>query len=89
MFLPNNVLIEKAIIVNVLMASMNMLPIPPLDGSIVLYASRTIYAFSFALVLAASALILFTPIIVTIVGSIIIALLFGLAFSILIEGKLG
>ena len=83
MFMPNNVLIQKAITVNVLMAAMNMIPIPPLDGSKVLYASRPVYVLTFALTIAASALILYAPFIVALVGSIVIALLFVLAFNIL------
>ncbi len=87
MFLPNTALIEKAILINILMACMNMIPIPPLDGSLVLYASRSIYVFTFGLILAASALLLFTPIIVAAVGSIVIAIVFIFLFQIFWESK--
>ena len=87
MFLPNNVLIEKAILVNVLMATFNMLPIPPLDGSMVLYASRPIYVLTFSLILVVSALLLYTSLAVALVGSIVISLLLLVAFNILVENR--
>lgn len=85
--LPHSPLLEKAILVNVLMASTNMLPIPPLDGAMVFFASRSIYVFTFGLILAASALIMFTSIAVTLIGSIVIAVLLLLAFSIMVENR--
>jgi len=87
MFLPNNALIQKAILVNVLMAIFNMLPIPPLDGSMVLYASRPIYVFTFGLILIASILLLYTSVIVALIGSIVIAFLLVLVFNIFIESR--
>ena len=87
LFLPNTILIEKAILVNVLMAVTNMLPIPPLDGSLVLYASRPVYVFTFALILAAAFLILYTSITIALVGSIAIALMMAFVFNIMVEGK--
>lgn len=87
LFMPNTALIEKAIMVNVLMASINMLPIPPLDGSMVLFASRSVYVYTFSLIIVASALIMFASLTVTIIGAIVIAALMLLAFSIMVENK--
>ncbi|MCP3682975.1 MAG: hypothetical protein GY861_09815 [bacterium] len=51
---------EKFIWINVLMAVVNMLPIPTLDGANVLYASRKLWFFSFGGILGAGALLVFS-----------------------------
>ena len=89
MFMPNNALINEAIIINVLMASINMLPIPPLDGSMILFASREMYVFTLGLVWGASALLVFAPFWVALIGSVIFGLLFLFAFSIMLERQSG
>ena len=89
MFLPNNALIEKAILINVVMASVNMLPIPPLDGSMIFFASREIYVFTLGLVLGASVLLYFAPLLVALIGSVLIGLLFIFAYNILFERQSG
>ncbi|MEM0231242.1 MAG: hypothetical protein QXJ50_03690 [Candidatus Woesearchaeota archaeon] len=69
-------LIPLAIKFNVLMAFFSMLPIPPLDGSKVLYAARPLYAFSLAAVLATGLLILLLKSIpLIIIGGLLIGIL--------------
>jgi Zn-dependent protease len=71
-----NPLIDTAIKFNVLIALFSMLPIPPLDGSKVLYAARPLYAFSFAGIVAAGLLILaLKSIPLIILGGLLIAIL--------------
>jgi len=45
---PENILLQQAMVVNIWFALFNMLPIPPLDGSHMFFASRTFYVFAFA-----------------------------------------
>ncbi|MCX6710892.1 MAG: hypothetical protein NTZ02_02270, partial [Candidatus Woesearchaeota archaeon] len=67
---------DTAIKFNVLIALFSMLPIPPLDGSKVLYAARPLYAFSFAGIIAAGLLILaLKSIPLIILGGLLIAIL--------------
>ena len=80
MFLPNP-LIRQAMVINIAMACFNMLPIPPLAGSMVLFASRAIYGISVGAILAGSFLMLFSTVKIAIIGTLIIAPLFGLAFN--------
>ncbi len=83
-FLPNP-LIEKAMMINILFACINMIPIPPLTGSIILFGNRTFYIFAVALIGAASLLMLHTSILVTLIGSILIAGLLALLYNIFFE----
>jgi len=52
-----NVLLEKAILVNLVYAVFTYLPIPPLDGFNLMYASRLTYFFTAGLILGAGLLI--------------------------------
>ncbi len=78
-FLPSP-LIQKAMLFNALIAIFSMLPIPPLDGSKLLYASRPFYVFALAGIVATGILILTMKSIPMI---ILLALVFAvLAFSV-------
>ncbi len=72
-FLSTNVLIEKAIVVNLLYAVFTNLFIPPLDGFNLLFASRLTYAFSYGALLGAALLIyLRLSTLITLLGALVI-----------------
>ncbi len=83
-FLPSP-LIDLSIKVNVLFAILNMIPIPPLDGSVIFFGSRGGYIFSLALTAAYSVLILYTGIVVSLLGSLAFAALAIVLFIIYVE----
>jgi len=47
--LPGNPLIIEAMYINIWLAVINLIPIPPLEGSVMFFASRMVYIFAFAL----------------------------------------
>ncbi|MBI2664695.1 hypothetical protein HYX10_05150 [Candidatus Woesearchaeota archaeon] len=77
-FLPE-LLVAKLVFINVLFAVTNMLPIPPLDGSHVMYASRHLYPFTMAAIIGAAVLLLIPE--VKWWMSILGALVIGVAYS--------
>ena len=77
-FLPEAV-VSKLVFINVLFAITNMLPIPPLDGSHVMYASRHLYPFTMAAIIGAAALLLIPA--VTWWMAVLAALVIGIAYS--------
>jgi len=86
-FIPNP-LIQTAILVNIMLACLNMLPIPPLTGSQIFFASRTYYIFSLSLIVAASLMIFFLDsILLTIIGSLLIAGFVALIWHVFVEQK--
>ena len=83
-----NPLIKLAILVNIMMACLNMLPIPPLTGSVMFFASRTYYIFALALIIAASLMIFYlSSILLIIFGSLAIAGLVALLWNVFVELK--
>ncbi len=56
---PENILLEKAMAVNIWYALFSMLPIPPLDGSHMFFASRPFYVFVFGAMIGLSVCIYF------------------------------
>lgn len=81
-------LLKLAITVNLMMACLNMLPFPPLTGSIMFFASRTYYIFSLILIVSASLMIFFlSNILLTIVGSLLLAGLAALLWNVFVELK--
>ncbi|MBD3310625.1 hypothetical protein GF351_05390 [Candidatus Woesearchaeota archaeon] len=70
-FMPTNILLYKAMIVSLWYAVLNMLPIPPLDGSRLFFTSRLTYAYVFGSILGAA-------IFLTIKIHVILAILFSL-----------
>ena len=87
-FIPEAVL-SKIIFVNVLFAITNMLPIPPLDGAHVMYATKTVYPFLMAAVIGAAALLLLPNVALwmVLVGAFAIAVVFTFIYFTLLEGK--
>jgi Zn-dependent protease len=84
-FIPNP-LINLAIMVNIMLACLNMLPIPPLTGSIIFFTSRTYYVFSLALIVGASLMIFYlSNIFLIIAGSLLAAGLIALIYHIFVE----
>lgn len=67
---PANLLILKAMKINIWFAIVNLLPIPPLDGSNMFFASRMFFIFSFALTVGTLISLIFF--------NILISLLIGL-----------
>ena len=71
--LSSNVLLEKAILVNVAYALYTYLPIPPLDGFALFYASRLTFVFTYGTLLgAAIILVLNVSLLLTIIGALLI-----------------
>lgn len=71
--LPGGGLLGKAILINMLFALFAMLPIPPLPGSMVLFASRSLYVFLLASLAAVTALLVYTSNAVLALGGAILA----------------
>ncbi len=89
-FLPQP-LADKLIMVNVLFAITNTLPIPPLDGTNIMYASKTAYPFVLAAIISCGMLLLvdWLSVWVAITASIIIGLMTAILFFNFVEPKLG
>ncbi len=86
----SNVLLEKAILVNIAYAIYTYLPIPPLDGFPMLYASRLIYFFSAGALVGASFLIYFFKLnaIWILLGTLVIAFITWLLYYTKVESKI-
>lgn len=89
-FLPQ-ALSDKLILVNVLFAITNALPIPPLDGINIMYASKTAYPFVLGAIISCGLLLLVhgLSVWVAIAASLIIGVLTAILFFNLVEPKLG
>ena len=87
-FLPE-ALVSKIVLVNVLFAITNMLPIPPLDGAHVMYSTKTLYPFVMAAIIGAAALLLIPAITwwMSILGALAIGIAFTLFYVTILEGK--
>ncbi|MBW2970945.1 hypothetical protein KY320_02165 [Candidatus Woesearchaeota archaeon] len=83
-FLPSP-LIQKAIIVNIMFACINMLPIPPLDGSAVMWGSKTGYVAALVFTVTASVLLVKAGIIIALLGSLVLAAVAALVFNLKVE----
>ena len=85
-FASGSPLLDKAIVVCALMASINMLPIPWIDGGNIFFASRTLWVFSFVGIVAASALLfLFSSIAGVILGAVAIAIVAAASWFVFFE----
>ncbi|MBI2575506.1 hypothetical protein HYV82_06500 [Candidatus Woesearchaeota archaeon] len=80
---------DKIVLVNILFALTNMLPLPVLDGIQVLFASRWLYFLSYGAMIGITIFMLkgFTWWVV-VLGSILAALIFWLGYYFVIEKKL-
>ena len=72
---PGNLLLQDALIFNIWYALFTMLPIPPLDGSHMFFASRLFYVFAFGAMIGFSIAIYFLGFWI----SLLIGLLFGIS----------
>jgi len=81
----NPILIQKAILINLMLSLFNMLPIPPLDGADVFFASRLLYVFSAGFMLGISAMIFYLP---GVLYSILVGLGLGAIFWLFFATKI-
>ncbi len=89
-FLPEG-LVEKAVIINIMFAIYNMLPIPPLDGAQIFFGGRIFYAFISGLVLGWSIFLLIPGfnLIIALIGSLILSAICGTAMLLFEEKIIG
>ena len=84
-----NLLVEKAIMFNVIYAITSLIPIPPLNGSKIYFGSRMLYAFVVpAIVIAAILMIINVPIFLALVLSFLVGIVLWLVYYISFERKL-
>ncbi|MBI2145655.1 hypothetical protein HYU18_05045 [Candidatus Woesearchaeota archaeon] len=88
-FIPHE-LAEKIVLVNVLFAITNILPIPPLDGANIMYASKTAYPFVFTAFVSCGLLLLWASINpwISVLASLLIGLIGAILFFNFVEPKL-
>lgn len=84
----SNILIEKAMIFNIIYAITSLLPIPPLDGSKIYFGSRMLYAFSLP-AMAVSTILMVTdvPIFLAMVISLLVGITLWLVYYISFENR--
>ena len=89
-FLPE-VFVSKLVFINVLFAITNMLPIPPLDGAHVMFASRHLYPFTMAAIIGAAALLLLPGVTwwMAVLAGLVIAIAYSFVYFNLIEKAFG
>ncbi|MBN1386704.1 hypothetical protein JW968_07100 [Candidatus Woesearchaeota archaeon] len=80
-----NPLVEKALLVNIVYAFVNMLPIPPLDGSHLFFSSRATYSWVFGFVLGLCLLLYFTNFWLSLLGAVVIGTIVWIMFLYFIE----
>jgi len=86
-FLANS-LLDKIILVCVVMAIYDILPIPPMTGSKLFFGSRLTYAFMFSAIIVAGILLLLDiNVLMAIVGSIVIGIICWLLYYVFFESK--
>ncbi|MBI2101985.1 hypothetical protein HYT53_05235 [Candidatus Woesearchaeota archaeon] len=82
----SNPLLGKAIIFNVIYMIINLLPIPPLDGSKIYFGSRMLYAFAVpAMIIAIILVVVNVPIFLSLIISLLIAVVLWLTYYISFE----
>lgn len=83
-----NPLLDKAIIFNVIYTIINLLPVPPLDGSKIYFGSRMLYAFAVpAMIVAIILVVVNVPIFLSLVISFLIGIVLWLTYYITFERK--
>ena len=86
-FYPN-VLLQKAIIFNVVYAITSLLPIPPLDGSKIYFGSRMLYAFVLpAIFIATILMVVSVPVFLALVLSLLVGIVLWMTYYISFERK--
>jgi len=84
---PTNILIKKAIIVNLWYAIFNMLPIPPLPGLNTMFFSRVVYFLVFGSIIGITFLLMLNVnIVLAILGAFFVGVLFMLYAFKVFEG---
>jgi Zn-dependent protease len=86
-FIPSP-FIAKAMMINLIFAISNLLPIPPLDGSQIFFVTRFSWAFMFGTAVALALFLPRTPLLLTIVTGLGIGILFTIYYKVGIETKL-
>ena len=86
-FLPSNPLVQLGITVNVVMAISNMIPIPPLAGTNIIYTSRGLWAFCLGMFIVAGILLLRAPIVWALLGTLAGGIFTSFVFLRVIEPK--
>ncbi len=89
MLIPlQTILLKKALLISIMIAFWNMIPIPPLNGSNVFFHSRTIWFLSFVGIAVASAFLYFyTSILLAIISGLIMALIGAALWFIYVEER--
>ncbi len=85
MFLPNTYFIEKAIMINVVLALMNMLPIPPLPGANAFFTSPVFYTLCLGAMLGTGIMLLKTTLLASLIGGLLMSIIFLIAYKFVIE----
>lgn len=87
-FFPDNILIEKAIMFNVIYMITCMLPVPPLDGSKIFFGSRMLYAFVLpTMMIAAIMMISKIPVFFALILSVLAGVVLWIVYYISFERK--
>ena len=85
-YFVTNPLIDKLILFNVIFLITTLLPIPPLDGSVIYFGSRMLYSFLFPFVVATSILLLINiNIIIALISSLILGLVLWIVYYVIFE----
>lgn len=89
-FLPEG-FAEKAVVINIMFAVYNILPIPPLDGAQVFFGSRILYALVAGLIVGWSIFLLLPSfnLLVALLGALVLSAAFGIAMFLFEERIIG
>lgn len=82
---PANLLLEKAFVFNLWFAAFSALPIPPLDGSHMFFASRMFYMFAFGTILGLCAALYYLPILWAILLGVIVGVIVWMSYLLIFE----
>ncbi len=82
---PENTLLYSAMSFNLWFAIFTMLPIPPLDGSKIFFASRVVYVFAFTGVIAMSAALFFLGVFLSFLIGLIVGVICWLTYTWMFE----
>ena len=83
-----NLLLDRAIMFNVIYMIINLLPIPPLDGSKIYFGSRMLYAFAVpAMIVAIILVVVNVPIFLSLIISFLVGIVLWLTYYISFERK--
>ena len=84
-FLPNTILVDKLIMINIWIALFSMLPIPPMPGVNIFYTSRTLYLITIITLIIIAILLQATAALTAIIGSFFVLGLFLLLLNTIIS----